>query len=75
MILKLGNFLNGIIVFNVASTNKGGAIAFKIDAIEKCADMKSGDNQENLLYYAIDTCELILKKEIINEASFHTSLF
>ncbi|CAD8104412.1 unnamed protein product [Paramecium sonneborni] len=60
IVLKIGNFLN-------ASTNRGNAQGFKIDAIEKCADMKTSDNQENLLYYVIDLSENILKKEIINE--------
>lgn len=29
---------------DLANTNKGGAVGFKLDAIEKCSDFKTGDN-------------------------------
>ncbi|CAD8090063.1 unnamed protein product [Paramecium primaurelia] len=65
VVLKIGNFLN-------ASTSRGNAKGFKIDTIEKCADMKTSDAQENLLYYVIDLTESILKKEIIDEQSIQS---
>lgn len=49
-ILAHGNYLNG-------QGMKGGSYGFKLDSLEKTADVKSVDNKKNLLGYIIEKIE------------------
>lgn len=51
----------------LAKTPRGRAGGFKIEVIEKCADLKSQDNQSNLLAYIIDKTEKSIMKDIVTE--------
>jgi len=46
----VGNFLNG-------DSNKGEALGFKLDSIEKTADTKSFDNKHTALMYIVRKAE------------------
>jgi len=48
--LALGNYING-------DSARGGAFAFKLDSLEKTADMKFNDNKRNLLMYIVELIE------------------
>lgn len=59
-ILAIGNYLNG-------TTARGGAYGFKLDALEKLADMKMTTNpKKNLLMYVIERLESKSGKTIID---------
>lgn len=45
-VLAVGNYLNG-------QSARGGAYGFKMDMLEKIAEVKSTDNKKNLLMYVI----------------------
>lgn len=57
--LAVGNFLNG-------DSNKGDALGFKLDSIEKTADTKSFDNKQTALMYIVKKAELDTKKELVD---------
>jgi len=54
-------------LLEIAKTPRGSAQGFKIDVIEKCGDIKTQDNQTNLLCYIIQECEKKLQRNLISE--------
>eukprot|EP01113_Clastostelium_recurvatum_P000474 TRINITY_DN1020_c0_g1_i1.p1 TRINITY_DN1020_c0_g1~~TRINITY_DN1020_c0_g1_i1.p1 ORF type:complete len:1287 (+),score=454.62 TRINITY_DN1020_c0_g1_i1:105-3965(+) len=50
VILVLGNFLNG-------GTNRGGAIGFKLNTLNKLGDTKATDNKTSLMHYLVKLVE------------------
>ncbi len=52
-VLAIGNYING-------SSNRGNAMGFKLDSLNKLRDTKTTDNRSNLLNYLVMTLE---KKE------------
>ena len=49
-ILAIGNYING-------SSNRGNAMGFKLDSLNKLRDTKTTDNKSNLLNYLVLTLE------------------
>ena len=59
-LLAFGNYLNG-------TSNRGGAYAYKLDALEKAVDHKATDNpKKNLLMMIIETIENKKAKDLID---------
>ena len=59
-LLAFGNYLNG-------TSNRGGAFAFKLDALEKAVDCKATDNpKKNLLMIIIETLESKKGKDLVD---------
>jgi hypothetical protein len=42
------------------------AMGFKLDSLERIADLRSIDNKETVLMYAIKKAELDTKKEVVD---------
>lgn len=49
-VLAIGNYING-------SSNRGNAMGFRLDSLNKLRDTKTSDNQSNLLAYLATTLE------------------
>ena len=49
-VLAIGNYING-------SSNRGNAMGFKLDSLNKLRDTKTTDNKSNLLNYLVQTLE------------------
>ena len=56
-----GNYLNG------GSRVRGQADGFGIDILPKLADLKTKDNQENLLYFIVRQFKKIKLKEVLKK--------
>ena len=63
LVLAYGNYINGESV-------RGGAFGFKLDAINKAADMKTNDGKMTLLMIIAEKSEELYGKKLINEEIF-----